>query len=64
MLQLRDERGKARVLRVAKRLRLVAFELDTNRKVIAGLTPAPARGPRMPGALVESDELHQFPVSP
>src|SRR6185436_18142014 len=54
---------QAAVLRVFERTVVDAFELDADGEVVAPLTPAPAGGAGVPGALVHRNELDQRAVA-
>ena len=51
------------ILSVLERHVIATFQFDTDRKIIAALTPAPLRHARVPGAPTTRHELQQFAVT-
>src|SRR5277367_2904064 len=62
--QRRDELGQAAVLRRFVWIGIGALELNPDREIVAGIAPAPARDPGMPGPLVKGHKLHRLAAAP
>lgn len=58
------ESTEHRILGVRVREQIGAFELESNRKIVASLAALPRRGASVPGAQCAGDELQQRPVAP
>ncbi len=64
LAQVREQAGKGLVLGVFEGVMFQAFELDSHAVVVAIVAALPRGFARVPGTLVDADELNQLAIPP
>lgn len=59
-----NQRIETKILPLIERLQIAAFKLDADRKIVAALSPLPARCTGVPCPLIGSNKLNDLAITP